>query len=125
VVSPVEEGTPQAVRFRRCSVIWCWTNWIESWSGAVTTLCVMRRLQHLCRQRTSGPASDGERYALITHRLKLKVNRRRAPWLDRGKGVLGFSFTSEREPRRRIAPKAIARCKERIREQTRRTRGIS
>lgn len=38
---------------------------------------------------------------------------------------LGFSFTGEREPRRRIAPKAIARLKERIREQTGRTRGIS
>ena len=31
----------------------------------------------------------------------------------------------EREPRRRIAPKAIARFKERIRKRTRRTRGIS
>src|SRR6516225_7995110 len=31
----------------------------------------------------------------------------------------------DREPRRRIAPKAIARFKERIREQTRRTRGTS
>jgi Group II intron, maturase-specific domain len=38
---------------------------------------------------------------------------------------LGFSFTGEREPRRRIAPKAIARFKERIRERTHRTRGIS
>ena len=38
---------------------------------------------------------------------------------------LGFSFTGEREPRRRIAPKAIARFMERIREQTRRTRGTS
>src|SRR2546425_972887 len=38
---------------------------------------------------------------------------------------LGFSFTGEREPRRRIAPKAIARFRERIREQTRRTPGIS
>jgi hypothetical protein len=38
---------------------------------------------------------------------------------------VGFSFTGEREPRRRIAPKAMARSKERIREQTRRTRGIS
>ena len=38
---------------------------------------------------------------------------------------LGFSFSSAREPRRRIAPKAIARFKERVREQTRRTRGIS
>ena len=38
---------------------------------------------------------------------------------------LGFSFTGEREPRRRIAPKAIDRFKERIREQTQRTRGVS
>jgi len=35
------------------------------------------------------------------------------------------SFTSEREPRRRMAPKATVRFKERIRELTRRTRGIS
>ena len=49
----------RAVRFRRCSVIWCWTNWTENWSGA------------------------------------------------------------------RIAPKTIVRFQERIRELTRRTRGIS
>ena len=62
----------------------------------------------------------------ISHRLKLKVNQRRAPWLNRGKGSFSdLGFTSEREPRRRIAPKAIARFKARIREQTRRTRGIS
>ncbi|PYY05529.1 MAG: group II intron reverse transcriptase/maturase [Acidobacteria bacterium] len=62
----------------------------------------------------------------IMHRLKLKVNQAKSavarPWQRK---FLGFSFTSEREPRRRIAPKAIARFKERIREQTRRTRGIS
>jgi len=62
----------------------------------------------------------------ITHRLKLKVNQAKsAVARPRQRKFLGFSFTSEREPRRRIAPKAIARCKERIREQTRRTRGIS
>ena len=43
----------------------------------------------------------------------------------RQRKFLGFSFTSERKPRRRIAPKAIVRFKERIRELTRRTRGIS
>src|SRR5436853_651612 len=62
----------------------------------------------------------------IMHRLKLKVNQAKSavarPWQRK---FLGFSFTSEREPRRRIAPKAIARFKEQIREQTRRTRGIS
>src|SRR6266404_9931814 len=62
----------------------------------------------------------------ITHRLKLKVNEQKSavaqPWERK---FLGFSFTGEREPRRRIAPKAIARFKGRIRERTHRTRGIS
>jgi len=62
----------------------------------------------------------------ITERLKLKVNQEKSavaqPWRRK---FLGFSFTSEREPRRRIAPKAIVRFQERIRERTRRTRGIS
>src|SRR5947207_7623481 len=62
----------------------------------------------------------------ITHRLKLKVNQAKSAVARPGqRKFLGFSFTSERKPRRRIAPKAIARCKERIREQTCRTRGIS
>src|ERR1700675_480106 len=62
----------------------------------------------------------------ITHRLKLKVNQATSAVAQpRQRKFLGFSFTGEREPRRRIAPKAIARFKERIREQTRRTRGIS
>ncbi len=38
---------------------------------------------------------------------------------------LGFSFTYGAEPKRRIAPKALLRCKQRVRELTRRTRGIS
>ena len=62
----------------------------------------------------------------ITHRLKLKVNQAKSAVARPGqRKFLGFSFTSERKPRRRIAPKAIVRFKERIREQTYRTRGIS
>ena len=38
---------------------------------------------------------------------------------------LGFSFTSERQPKRRIAPKALQRFKARVRELTGRTRGVS
>src|SRR6516162_4385660 len=64
--------------------------------------------------------------SFITHRLKLKVNQAKSAVARPGqRKFLGFSFTGEREPRRRVAPKAIARFKERIREQTRRTRGIS
>lgn len=62
----------------------------------------------------------------ITHRLKLKVNEQKSavarPWERK---FLGFSFTVEREPRRRIAPKAIVRFKGRIRELTKRVRGVS
>jgi RNA-directed DNA polymerase len=62
----------------------------------------------------------------ITHRLKLKVNQAKSAVARPGqRKFLGFSFTGERKPRRRIAPKAIARFKERIRERTRRNRGIS
>jgi hypothetical protein len=83
-------------------------------------------MQHLRGQRTSGTASDGERYTL--HHAPSPAQgesgqKRRGPTGQRK--FLGFSFTGEREPRRRIAPKAIARFKERVREQTRRTRGIS
>jgi RNA-directed DNA polymerase len=62
----------------------------------------------------------------ITHHLKLKVNQAKSAVARPGqRKFLGFSFTDEREPRRRIAPKALARFKERVREQTQRTRGIS
>jgi len=62
----------------------------------------------------------------ITLRLKLKVNQAKsAVARPRQRKFLGFSFTGKREPRRRIAPKALDRFKERIREQTRRTRGVS
>ena len=62
----------------------------------------------------------------ITDRLKLKVNQAKSAVARPGqRKFLGFSFTGEREPRRRIAPKAIARFKKRIRELTHRTRGVS
>ena len=62
----------------------------------------------------------------ITTKLKLKVNEQKSavarPW---GRKFLGFSFTWTLTPKRRIAPKAVVRFKERVRELTRRTRGVS
>ena len=62
----------------------------------------------------------------ITTKLKLKVNGSKSavarPWERK---FLGMTFTVHREPKRRIAPKALVRFKERVRELTRRTRGIS
>jgi RNA-directed DNA polymerase len=62
----------------------------------------------------------------IRRRLKLKVNETKsAVARPQERKFLGFSFTYGAEPRRRIAPKALLRCKQRVRELTRRTRGIS
>jgi RNA-directed DNA polymerase len=64
--------------------------------------------------------------AFLTRKLKLKVNEQKSavarPWERK---FLGFSFTWNREPKRRIAPKAVLRFKERVRELTSRTRGVS
>jgi RNA-directed DNA polymerase len=62
----------------------------------------------------------------LTTKLKLKVNQAKSAVAQpKDRKFLGFSFTGGKEPRRRIAPKAILRFKERIRELTCRTRGIS
>lgn len=62
----------------------------------------------------------------ITRQLKLKVNAVKSgvarPWQRK---FLGFSFTANRELKRRIASEAIKRFKTRVRELTRRTRGVS
>jgi RNA-directed DNA polymerase len=62
----------------------------------------------------------------ITERLKLQVNQAKsAVARPQRRKFLGFSFTWDREPKRRIAPKALARFKQRVRELTCRTRGVS
>jgi RNA-directed DNA polymerase len=62
----------------------------------------------------------------ISQRLKLKVNpEKSAVARPQERKFLGFSFTRNGEPKRRIAPKAVNRFKERVRELTRRTRGVS
>jgi len=62
----------------------------------------------------------------VTTKLKLKVNEQKSavarPWERK---FLGFSFTNAGEPKRRIAPNAVDRFKKRVRELTRRTRGVS
>ena len=50
--------------------------------------------------------------------------RRRVPSPGRG-SCLGFTVTDEEQPRRRIAEKALVRFKDRVRDLTRRHRGVS
>ena len=78
------------------------------------------------RSRRAGERVMASITRFITTKLKLKVNEQKSavarPWERK---FLGFSFTWDREPRRRIAPKAVLRFKAKVRELTRRTRGVS
>jgi len=127
VVSPVDEGTPQG--------------------GPLSPLLSNIVLDELDREleqrghRFVRYADDcniyvrsqraGERVMkslteFITTKLKLKVNGdKSAVARPRERKFLGFSFTSGRSAKRRLAPKAILRYKQRIRELTRRTRGVT
>lgn len=77
------------------------------------------------RSRRAGERVMASLTAFITTKLKLQVNQQKSavarPWERK---FLGFSFTANREPKRRIAPKAVLRFKEKVRELTRRTRGV-
>jgi RNA-directed DNA polymerase len=62
----------------------------------------------------------------ITTRLKLSVNASKsAVARPQDRKFLGFSFTAGPEVKRVIAPKALARFKARVREITRRAKGVS
>ena len=127
LVSPSDEGTPQG--------------------GPLSPLLSNLMLDDLDRElerrghRFVRYADDGNIYVrsrragqrvmegvcrFITTTLKLKVNEKKSavarPWERK---FLGFSFTRGSTPKRRIAPKAITRFKARVRQLTRRTRGIS
>lgn len=78
------------------------------------------------RSRRAGERVMESLKRFIAVKLKLKVNEQKSavarPWERK---FLGFSFTNGQQPKRRIAPKAVGRFKERIRKLTYRTRGVS
>src|SRR6266571_235679 len=62
----------------------------------------------------------------ITQKLKLKVNETKsAVARPQERKLLGFSFSAGPEIKRMIAPKALDRFKQRIREITRKAKGVS
>src|SRR5258707_7770449 len=78
------------------------------------------------RSRQAGQRVMTSVTRFLTRRLKLKVNEAKsAVARPVERKFLGFSFSTNKEPKRRLAPKVLLRCKQRIRELTRRTRGIS
>jgi RNA-directed DNA polymerase len=62
----------------------------------------------------------------LAKRLKLRINKAKSAVAKPNvRKFLGFSFTRSEQPRRRIAPQALARFKSRVQELTQRTRGAS
>jgi hypothetical protein len=92
---------------------------------------LLKALEHV-KANKGGPGVDGMTVGEWPGYLKehgpilREVNEAKSavarPWERK---FLGFSFTSERASRRRVAPQALARFQERVRDLTRRTRGIS
>ena len=78
------------------------------------------------RSRRAGERVMASVTRFLARRLKLRVNAAKSA-VDRPavRAFLGFSFTSWRPLKRRIAPQALARFKARVREITRRTRRVS
>ena len=78
------------------------------------------------RSRRAGERVMASITRFLSERLRLTVNQQKSavarPWERK---FLGFSFTNGKTPKRKIAPKTVARFKERIRELTGRTRGVS
>jgi RNA-directed DNA polymerase len=78
------------------------------------------------RSRRAGQRVMTNVTRFLTRRLKLKVNEAKsAVARPAGRKFLGFSFSRNKKLQRRISPKALLRCKQKIRELTRQTRGIS
>jgi len=78
------------------------------------------------RSRRAGQRVMESIRGFIARKLKLKVNdAKSAVARPQERKFLGFSFTYAPRPRRRVASQALERFKRRVRELTRRTRGVS
>jgi len=78
------------------------------------------------RSRRAGERVMRSITRFITEKLKLKVNQEKsAVARPAERKFLGFSFTSGKPLKRRIAPKSLLRFKKRIRELTKRNRGVN
>ena len=121
------EGTPQGGPLSPLlSRISCWMSWIANLSVAATGLCVMQMMHIYVRSEKAGRRIMESLTRFIERRLKLQVNAEKSavarPW---HRSFLGFTVRNEPELRRCIADKAVIRFKHRVRELTRRHRGIT
>jgi len=126
LVSPVDEGTPQGGPLSPLLSNIVLDEFDRELEGRGLRFARYADDSNIyVRSRRAGERVMESIRRFITKQLKLKVNEQKSavarPWERK---FLGFSFTANREPKRRIAPKAVLRFKEKVRELTRRTRGV-
>jgi RNA-directed DNA polymerase len=127
LVGPTDEGTPQGGPLSPLLSNLVLDDWDRE---------LERRGHRFCRyaddcniyvcSRRAGERVMASMCRFLTTRLRLKVNESKSAVARPGeRKFLGFSITTDPEPIRQIAPKALERFKTRVRELTRRTLGIS
>jgi RNA-directed DNA polymerase len=127
LVSPTEEGTPQGGPLSPL---------LSNLMLDMLDKELERRGHHFVRyaddcniyvrSRRAGERVMAGIKRFLAKRLRLRVNKAKSAVAKPSvRKFLGFSFTSGSEPRRRIAPQALARFKAKVRELTRRTCGRS
>src|SRR6266508_1328858 len=78
------------------------------------------------RSRRAGERVMASACRFLTTRLQLKVNESKSAVARSGeRKFLGFTISNDPEPTRQIAAKALEKFKERVRELTSRTLGVS
>ena len=93
--------------------------------GGVRFPSATRRNIYVCSERAGQRVMESiSRF--ISQKLKLKVNEAKSAVAQpQERKFLGFSFTAGPGIKRTIAPKSLERFKQRIREITRRAKGVS
>src|SRR5665647_1686136 len=118
-------GRRKAARSRRCWPMFSWTRWTRNLNDADTRSCATPTTStSMCGRSERVMASLRKLFG----KLKLRINENKSKVTRATKAkFLGFSFwlAKGRVVRRRVAPEAIERLKERVRELTRRSAGRS
>jgi RNA-directed DNA polymerase len=127
LVSPTEEGTPQGSPLSPLL-----SNLVLDELDRELTRRGLRFCRYgddcniYVRSRRAGERVMGSVGRFLTTRLRLTINRSKSAVARPGeRRFLGFSISNDEEPIRQIAPQALRRFKTRVRELTRRTRGVS